>query len=105
MSDTVQRMNQSHTETGLSLTAVAGTGATVMHYLPDMLATMASLFTILWLGLQITIAIQNQVDRRRRRRLQAVQDVHTMQRADAMTQAILEKPVIPVVVVPAGPEK
>lgn len=89
----------------LNTTAIASTSATLLGWLQGISAVIASVFTVIWLGLQIAKGIQDQVDRRRRRRLQAVQDVHAMHRADAMTAAIIEKPVIPVVVVPATSEK
>lgn len=84
----------------LNTTAVAGTSATLLGWLQGVSAVIASVFTVIWLGLQIARGVQDQIDRRRRRRLQAVQDTHQMLRADAITAAIIDKPIIPVIVTP-----
>lgn len=90
----------SATEHIISTAAVGTTAANVMGWLQGNLATLASLMSVIWLGTQIVFAVQNQIDRRRMLRLQMIQDTHTMLRADAVTAAIQEKPVIPVVAVP-----
>lgn len=89
----------SATEHILSTTAVGATVASIMGWLQGNLSILASLLSVVWLGIQIIFAIQNQNDRRRLLRLQAVQDTHAMARADAVTAAIQEKPVVPVVIV------
>ena len=88
-------------EQTLSGAAVATTGAWLLGFLQGNMGWIASAFSAVWLALQIIISIQNQIDRRRLLRLQAVQDIHTMRREDAVSAAIETKPIVPVVVLPA----
>ena len=61
-----------------------------MGWLHDDIATVGTTMSSIWLAYQMVKAIQDQIDRRRARRLQAVQDVHTMVRADAMTALVVD---------------
>lgn len=88
----------SATEHALSLTAITAAFANFFGWLQGNVGFLASFLSVCWLAMQMVFAIQNQIDRRRHLRLQAVQDTHTMLRADAVTAALQEAPVASVVV-------
>jgi len=87
-------------EQPLNIAAVTASGATLLGYLQGIAGVVAAVLSAIWLTFQIVAAVQNQIDRRRLLRLRAVADVHAMNRADKVTQAIQEQPIVPVVVVP-----
>jgi len=88
----------------LSYAAVGTTVASITGWIQGNISVLASALSVVWLTFQIILAVQNQIDRRRMLRLQAVSDTHAMNRADAITRAVVEKEVpVVAVVAPVAP--
>ena len=86
----------SHMTTGaapnvLNAAAVAAPAATILGWLQGNIGMVASALSAIWIGLQIIVVIQNQIDRRRMAKLRDKEQVHATIRADGLASAIINK--------------
>lgn len=85
------------TQVGITTATVAAQPAIWTGVLPTMLAALASLFTIIWMGIQITMAVQDYLDRKHAREIAAANPSPT-----PTTTVTLKTPDVVVQTTPGG---